>query len=791
MRQITATWMRGGTSKCWVFLGADLDVDGMSVDDVLLRIFGSPDPRQVDGVGGGTSTTSKAVILEPSNHPGIDVEYTFAQVGIEEAKVDWGSNCGNCSAVVAAFAVRAGWVATQDGQTTVRVRNTNTDQVILQHLPTPGGRVLDEPTTSIPGVPFPGAPVRMGFLDPAGRSTGTLFPSGKRTDQLHVAGRTVEVTMVDAGAPVVAVPAAQVGLVGDESPDVIDATPGLLEHLDEVRRTAAVAMGLAETQAMAARAVPKLALVSRSGADQNTDITVRMLSMGKVHPAVPITGSVALTMAAGEQGTVVRDLLEQAPGTDFRIGTPAGDVMTFRAQDDGRDVVGAVRTYRLLAEGAVMLPDSSSADLPATARDVPETRVAAGLPTDPNQEQSHYLTEDIMDDLTLTSLPPRGDPPDSAPPDDPSPPRRRTAIQIICGFTVAAVAATLFGGDLLNPAASTSDGNWAGETVEFLIPLAEGGGTDTWARFIGQELTRAVPGKPGFAPVNDAAGEGISGTNHFMSSARPDGTEVLVSTASTVVPYLLELPEVRYDFTELEPVLANGTGAVVYARTAAGVSSVESLKELSGKLRFGGIAATSLDLTTLLSFDLLGVDVDAVFGFEGRGPVNLALQRGEVDIDYQTTATYDASVEPLIKSRAAVPLYSLGQVDESGNIVRDPNFKDVPTVVEVYEQLNGKAPDPEKLAAYKSILALTYTYQKALWVPKETPKEAAGLLRETSAELGADSAFQKSAAEVLGGYPLDADADLRERIGDAYAVDKDVREYVRELLSSTYDIKID
>jgi tripartite-type tricarboxylate transporter receptor subunit TctC len=375
-------------------------------------------------------------------------------------------------------------------------------------------------------------------------------------------------------------------------------------------------------------------------------------------------------------------------------------------------------------------------------------------------------------------------------PDPPKPPRR-IAVAIIGSFAALAVVGSVLGGDLLNPPASTADGDYAGETVEFLIPLAEGGGTDTWARYMGQELTRAVPGKPGFAPTNDEGGEGITGTNHFMAAARPDGTEVLVSTASTVTPYLLELPAVRYDFTELKPILANGTGAVVYARTAAGVQNVRDAIEADQPLTFGGIAATSLDLTTLLAFDLLGLEVDAVFGFEGRGPVNLALQRGEVDIDYQTTSSYDSAVTPLVEDETAVPLFSLGQVDEAGEIVRDPNFADIPTVVEVYEDVYGQAPDREDLEAYTSILALTYTFQKALWVPQDTPSEAAELLRSTAEELGEDPAFQKSAAEVLGGYPIDAAPDLRERIGEAYAVDDDVREHVRELLETTYDITID
>lgn len=379
----------------------------------------------------------------------------------------------------------------------------------------------------------------------------------------------------------------------------------------------------------------------------------------------------------------------------------------------------------------------------------------------------------------------------STTPDDPPPPRRSTAAKVMAGFAVLAVVGSVLGGDLLNPPASTADGNYDGETLEFLIPLAEGGGTDTWARYMGTELSHTLPGEPGFAPVNDEGGEGIAGTNHFVSSARPDGTEILVSTATSVVPYLLELPAVRYDFTELVPILANGTGAVVYARTAAGVRSVADLVERDEELTFGGIAATGLDLTTLVAFDLLDLDLQAVFGFEGRGPVNLALQRGEIDVDYQTTSSYGPAVEPLVENGSAVALFSLGQLDADGRVVRDPNFEDVPTVVEVYREVYGEEPDAEKLAAYEALLGLTYTYQKALWVPPGTPEEAVDLLRETSAELGADPAFQEAAAEVLGGYPIDAGDDLEQRIDEAYAVDDEVREYVRDLLSSSYDITID
>jgi len=355
MLEIPATWMRGGTSKCWVFRREDLTVADLSMDEVLLRLYGSPDHRQVDGVGGGTSTTSKAVILARSERDDADVDYTFAQVGIEEAKVDWDSNCGNCSAVVAAFAIHEGWVAPREGETTVRVHNTNTGQLIVQHVPTPAGVLAEAPEAHIPGVPFAGAPVRMGFVDPGGRSTGRLLPTGRPRDLVtDQHGQAFEVTLLDAGAPVVIVPAAAVGLTGHEQPAAIDAAPGLLERLDAVRRAAGVRMGLAGTPHAVARAVPKLALVAAP--DDDADLVVRMLSMGRTHPAVPITGSVALTLAAMTPGTVVDELLGGTRPDGLRLRTPAGTVTTFVEELDGVPVVGAVRTYRRLATGSVLLP---------------------------------------------------------------------------------------------------------------------------------------------------------------------------------------------------------------------------------------------------------------------------------------------------------------------------------------------------------------------------------------------------------------------------------------------------
>lgn len=357
MVAIPATWMRGGTSKCWVFEGDALNIPGKTVDEVLLRLFGSPDFRQVDGIGGGTSTTSKAVILSRSENPDADVDYTFAQVGTDEMRVGWGSNCGNCSAVVAPYAIERGWVNASDGSTAVRILNTNTNQLILQKVLTPGGKVPEVGNHMIPGVPFPSLPVGIGFIDPAGKTTGRLFPTGRQTETLTFKGHPVPATLIDAGAPVVILPAEAIGLTGHETAAEIDGHAALLESLDEVRREAAVLMGLANVPEAAERAIPKLAFVARPIDGDEADLSVRMMSMGKLHPSLAITGSVALTMAAQEDTVVSRALRDHFLGK-LSMRTPAGLVQTWMEDYEGTVVVGTVRSSRRIANAELLLPSA-------------------------------------------------------------------------------------------------------------------------------------------------------------------------------------------------------------------------------------------------------------------------------------------------------------------------------------------------------------------------------------------------------------------------------------------------
>ncbi|KAA9393710.1 methylitaconate delta2-delta3-isomerase [Kocuria coralli] len=369
MDDIQARWVRGGTSKCWVFEAQDISKTGFTADTLLPRLFGSPDVRQLDGVGGGTSTTSKAVIVERSSRPGVDVDFTFAQVGIDEPVVDWGSNCGNCSTAAGLHAVELGWVELDDEITSVTTYNTNTRQTIVQRIPTPQGAMPGRMTARIPGAPFSGYEIGLGFVNPAGRTTGHLLPTGQAQQTITVGETSWRTTLIDAGAPLVLVEADALGLTGYEygswSRQVTDHLPAL----DRVRRAAAVAMGMVPAPGDAERAVPKLGLVG-SPADENADINVLMLSMGAPHPAMPITGSVAMTAAALTPGTLVDDILaarrNAADGitevADLRLRTPAGVLSTFVESTGSDTIIGVSRTARTIARAVLPIPEPEQAD---------------------------------------------------------------------------------------------------------------------------------------------------------------------------------------------------------------------------------------------------------------------------------------------------------------------------------------------------------------------------------------------------------------------------------------------
>ncbi|HZB57971.1 MAG TPA: PrpF domain-containing protein, partial [Actinomycetota bacterium] len=320
-RWVPAVFMRGGTSKGLFFHTGDLPADPGERDRLLLAALGSPDPfgRQLDGMGGGISSLSKAAVIGPPTRPGADVDYTFAQVAVDRPVVDLGANCGNLSSAVGPFAVDQGLCPRPDGPALVRIHNTNTGRLLQASFAVRDGRAETRGELAIPGVAGTGAPVRLDFLDPGGARTGRLLPTGRPVDEVDLdgAGR-FRLSLVDAANPAVFVAAAALGLDGTESPDELEARPEVMALLDRLRRRAGVLMGLAAAPGAVELANPKIAVLSpprpfrtldgRLVAAADHDVGVRMLSMERAHRAVPVTGALCLGVACRVAGTVAQEV---------------------------------------------------------------------------------------------------------------------------------------------------------------------------------------------------------------------------------------------------------------------------------------------------------------------------------------------------------------------------------------------------------------------------------------------------------------------------------------------------
>ncbi|NOG72066.1 2-methylaconitate cis-trans isomerase PrpF family protein [Roseicella sp. DB1501] len=374
-RFLPAVFMRGGSSKGVFFLARDLPADRAAIDPILLGVLGSPDPygRQLDGMGGGISSLSKAVIIGPPSHPEADIDYTFAQVAVDRPAVDWKGNCGNLSAAVGPFAVDAGLVRAAEGETLVRIHQVNTRKLIHARFPVREGRAETRGDFAIAGVAGTGARIRLDFLSPGGSQCAGLLPTGRAVDVLDVPGLgPLRASLVDAANPAVFVDARDLGLIGAESPDAIEADAALMARLDRIRRIAGVAMGLAATEAEVSLANPRVALVAGPLAARALDgavldpaahdVTIRMLSMERPHRAVPMTGAMGLAVACRIEGSIPHALARRgARPEEIRVAHPSGMLTVgaeVRQAAEGWVADSAVvfRTARRLMQGEVAVP---------------------------------------------------------------------------------------------------------------------------------------------------------------------------------------------------------------------------------------------------------------------------------------------------------------------------------------------------------------------------------------------------------------------------------------------------
>jgi 2-methylaconitate isomerase len=385
--KIPATYMRGGTSKGVFFKLQDLplaaQVAGPDRDKLLLRVIGSPDPygKQIDGMGAATSSTSKTVILAKSSKPDHDVDYLFGQVSIDQPFVDWSGNCGNLSAAVGPFAISNGLVdasrVPHDGVATIRIWQANISKTIIAHVPMTNGAVQETGDFELDGVTFPAAEVQLEFMDPAAEEEGaggSMFPTGNVVDDLEVPGvGTFKATMINAGIPTIFLNAEAIGYSGTELQDAINNDAKALAMFETIRAYGALKMGLIKDLSEAAKRqhTPKVAFVGKPksytassgkaiGAG-DADLTVRALSMGKLHHAMMGTAAVAIGTAAAIPGTLVNLAAGGGERTSVKFGHPSGTlrVGAQAAQENGEWVVKKAimsRSARVLMEGWVRVP---------------------------------------------------------------------------------------------------------------------------------------------------------------------------------------------------------------------------------------------------------------------------------------------------------------------------------------------------------------------------------------------------------------------------------------------------
>jgi 4-oxalomesaconate tautomerase len=348
--RIPCLLMRGGTSKGAYFLADDLPQEPALRDRVLLAVMGSPDARQIDGIGGGDSLTSKVALIRPSKRAGADVDYLFAQVLVEEPRVDYGQNCGNILAGVGPFAIERGLVPVTAAVTPVRIYMENTGQIAIAHVPTPDGQVDYHGDARIDGVPGQAAPLIVEFADVAGASCGELLPTGNALDVID----GVEVTCIDNGMPVVLMRAQDVGCSGYESPAQLDADAVLKERMESIRLQAGPRMNLGD---VSQRNVPKMCLIAPPQA--GGAISTRSFIPHRCHTSIGVFGAVSVAAACLIEGSVAAGMAVAGKGEVKRLSIehPTGEFTVELQLQDGQLVgCGLMRTARLLFDGFVCIP---------------------------------------------------------------------------------------------------------------------------------------------------------------------------------------------------------------------------------------------------------------------------------------------------------------------------------------------------------------------------------------------------------------------------------------------------
>lgn len=334
--------------------------------------------------------------------------------------------------------------------------------------------------------------------------------------------------------------------------------------------------------------------------------------------------------------------------------------------------------------------------------------------------------------------------------------------------------------------------NFSGKTIDWVIPFSETGGSARWANFFAPLLSKELPGNPTVVVKFMPGAGSTKGANWFQEQEHEDGTLLFGTSGSTQFPYLLNDPRVRYEYKDWIPVMASGTGGVAYLNAEDGAKFDGSANALKDKtFIYGSQGATRLDLVPLLAWEMLGMNVEPVFGIQGRGDGRLMFERGEATIDYQTSAAYLSGSAPLVEAGTAVPMMSWGALDEDGNIVRDPTFPDIPTFKEVCEATDGCQTSGEAWDAWKAFFISGFPVQKLAFLPQGTPPDVVDTYVAAFRAVRSRDDFATLAAKEVGKYPVFVGDGAAKALTAATTVPDEARAFVINWLKNAYGVKLD
>lgn len=350
-------------------------------------------------------------------------------------------------------------------------------------------------------------------------------------------------------------------------------------------------------------------------------------------------------------------------------------------------------------------------------------------------------------------------------------------------FTTMAVA-------LLGIAPAKAQENYfADKSIDIIVPFSPGGATFVSAKFLEPYFEKHLPGNPEINVIDRPGGGSLLGANWFEQNAKADGTTILFTTSSTANPFVLGQKGVEYRLADYRVAYSHPFSAVAYVSPSTGVTKASEIKDAKQPLVYGGIAAAASDLPGLLSFEVLGLDVKSVLGFKGRGPVRLAFEQGAVNLDYQFTPVYLTQVVPSIESGAAVALWTGGSIDEDGKLTqRDPIAPDLPSVHEVYVDMNGSEPSGIEWDAFQGIASVTYAYGLTGYMHPDAPQDVIDIFASTVEAINADPEFQAESQKVTNGARLNAGPATEAAIKAALSPSDEVKTYLRTLLGDKYGV---